>query len=50
MNIPDADAHLSRGGLNNPPDGKVLPKDAPAPAITTVGPKAPWIFGGEKTR
>lgn len=46
--VPDADADLARAGLNNPPDGKVVPKDTNG--VAPVGPDTPWIFGGDRKR
>lgn len=48
--IPDADDPLNQGGLDNPPDGKVVPKDAPIPNTAPVGPKTLPIFGGEREK
>lgn len=48
--VPDADDPLAAGGLDNPPNGKVVPKDAPVPHQVPVGPKAPYIFGGEREK
>jgi hypothetical protein len=48
--LPDADDPLAQGGLDNPPDGKVVPKDAPIPSTAPVGPKVPVIFGGEREK
>jgi outer membrane protein len=46
--IPDADADLAKGGLDNPPNGKVVPKNTDG--VAPIGPKTPWIFGGERER
>jgi outer membrane protein len=46
--VPDADADLARGGLDNPPDGKVVPKDTNG--VAPIGPKTPLLFGGERER
>lgn len=48
--IPDADDPLAQGGLDSPPDGKVVPKDAPIPSTAPVGPKTWPIFGGEREK
>ncbi len=40
--VPDADADLTRSGLDNPPDGKVLPKDKQD--VAPVGPHNPRLF------
>jgi outer membrane protein TolC len=48
--IPDADDPLAAGGLDNPPNGKVVPKDAKVPHQVPVGPQVPYIFGGEREK